>query len=87
MSIFWRIVVVILRFIGTLIYLIFRPSEYLEDSRELEPAVLERKTRSSVVLYPERPQRGREGLLICPACNWKLKVPCVNRNRPLHTES
>jgi hypothetical protein len=41
---FWGAVALLVPFLGTLIYLIVRPPEYLLDSREreLEVAVLER---------------------------------------------
>jgi hypothetical protein len=54
MSIFWGLVAVLFPYVGTLIYLIVRPPEFLEESREreLELAVLERELRNSIVLCP-----------------------------------
>ncbi len=53
-SVLWGIVAVVFPYLGTLIYLIVRPPEYLDESREreLETAVLERELRNSVLLCP-----------------------------------
>ena len=53
-SVLWGIVAVILPYLGTLIYLIVRPPEFLEESREreLELAVLERELRNNILLCP-----------------------------------
>ena len=52
MSVLWGFVAVLFPYVGTLVYLIVRPPEYLEESREreLELAVLERELRNSVLL-------------------------------------
>lgn len=51
---FWGAGALLVPFLGTLIYLIVRPPEYLLDSREreLELAVLERELRQRVNLCP-----------------------------------
>ncbi|CAA9424790.1 MAG: hypothetical protein AVDCRST_MAG01-01-2515, partial [uncultured Rubrobacteraceae bacterium] len=53
-SVLWGIVAVIFPYVGTLIYLIVRPPEYLDESREreLETAVLERELRNNTLLCP-----------------------------------
>jgi RNA polymerase subunit RPABC4/transcription elongation factor Spt4 len=88
MQIFWGIVAVIFPYVGTLIYLIVRPPEYLDESREreLELAVLERELRSSIVLCPNCRNLVEKEFLICPVCNWDLKKPCINCERPLNME-
>jgi RNA polymerase subunit RPABC4/transcription elongation factor Spt4 len=75
-------------FIGTVIYLIVRPPEVLDESREreLELAVLERELRSSIVLCPNCRNLVEKDYLICPVCNWDLKKPCVNCEKPLNME-
>jgi RNA polymerase subunit RPABC4/transcription elongation factor Spt4 len=88
MQIFWGIVAVIFPYVGTLIYLIVRPPEYLEESREreLELAVLERELRSNIVLCPNCRNLVEKDYLICPVCNWDLKKPCISCERPLNME-
>lgn len=84
-AILWGIVAVIFPFIGTLIYLIVRPPEYALDAREreLELAVLERELRSRVLLCPNCRAMVEKDYLICPECDWELKKPCINCERPL----
>lgn len=88
LSILWGIVAVIFPYVGTLIYLIVRPPEYLAESREreLELAVLERELRSNIHLCPNCRNLVEKDFLICPVCNWELKKPCVNCERPMNME-
>ena len=88
MSIFWGIVAVIFPYLGTLIYLIVRPPEYLAESREreLELAVLERELRNNIHLCPNCRNLVEKDYIICPVCNWELKRPCVNCERPMNME-
>jgi RNA polymerase subunit RPABC4/transcription elongation factor Spt4 len=87
-SILWGIVAVIFPYLGTLIYLIVRPPEYLAESREreLELAVLERELRNSIHLCPNCRNLVERDYLICPVCNWELKKPCINCERPVNME-
>lgn len=84
-AILWGIVAVVFPFVGTLVYLIVRPPEYALDAREreLELAVLERELRSRVLLCPNCRALVERDYLICPECNWELKKPCINCERPL----
>jgi RNA polymerase subunit RPABC4/transcription elongation factor Spt4 len=84
----WGIVAVVFPYIGTLVYLIVRPPEYLEESREreLETAVLERELRNSILLCPNCRNMVERDFLICPTCAWELKKPCINCDRPLNQE-
>ena len=88
MRILWGIVAVVFPYIGTLIYLIVRPPEYLDDSREreLETAILERELRSSINLCPNCRNMVEKDYLICPTCSWELKKPCLHCERPLNQE-
>lgn len=88
MRILWGFVAVVFPYIGTLIYLIVRPPEYLDDSREreLETAILERELRSSINLCPNCRNMVEKDYLICPTCSWELKKPCLNCERPLNQE-
>ena len=83
---FWGIVALIFPFIGTLIYLIVRPPEYVLESREreLELAVLERELRQRVNLCPNCRSVVEKDYLLCPECEWDLKKPCTNCGKPLH---
>ncbi|AHY46825.1 Double zinc ribbon [Rubrobacter radiotolerans] len=88
LSILWGIVAVVFPFVGTLVYLIVRPPEYLSESREreLELAYLERELRSRASLCPNCRNMVENDYLICPVCNWELKKPCQNCERPLNME-
>jgi RNA polymerase subunit RPABC4/transcription elongation factor Spt4 len=83
---FWGTVALLVPFLGTLIYLIVRPPEYLLDSREreLELAVLERELRQRVNLCPSCRSVVEKEYLLCPGCGWDLKKPCENCQKPLH---
>jgi RNA polymerase subunit RPABC4/transcription elongation factor Spt4 len=86
--ILWGIVAVVFPYLGTLIYLIVRPHEYLDElrERELETAVLERELRNSINLCPNCRNMVEKDYLICPTCAWELKKPCINCDRPLNQE-
>ena len=88
MSVLWGFVAFIFPYFGTLVYLIVRPPEYLEESREreLELAVLERELRNSVLLCPNCRNLVEREYLICPSCTWELKKPCINCDKPLNME-
>ena len=84
-KILWGAVAVIFPFVGTLVYLIVRPPEYVMDQREreLELAVLERDLRERVNQCPNCRAVVEKDFLMCPECGWELKQPCENCNRPL----
>ena len=88
MSVLWGIAAVIFPYVGSLVYLIVRPPEYLEESREreLELAVLERELRNSVLLCPNCRNLVEREYLICPTCTWELKKSCINCDKPLNME-
>ena len=85
---YWGAAALIFPFIGTLIYVIVRPPEYVADSREreLELAVLERELKSRVDLCPNCRSVVESDYLLCPECGWDLKRPCENCARPLRLE-
>jgi hypothetical protein len=74
---FWASVALIFPFIGTLIYVIVRPPEYLLDSREreLDLAVLEREFRRRADLCPNCRSVVEKEYLLCRECGWDLKSP------------
>lgn len=74
---FWGAVALLVPFLGTLIYLIVRPPEYLLDSREreLEVAVLERELRQQVSLCPRCRSIVEKEFLLCPSVAGISKSP------------
>ncbi len=72
-------------FIGVLIYMLFRPPEYLEDVREREleiKAMEERLSRRDLHCPVCRAEVGQD-FLVCPVCTTKLKQACANCKAPL----
>lgn len=84
----WGLVAVIFPYLGSLIYVIVRPPEFLSESREreLESAYLERELRSRVSLCPNCRNMVENDFLVCPVCNWELKKPCINCDKPMSME-
>ncbi|HEX7626403.1 MAG TPA: zinc ribbon domain-containing protein [Gaiellaceae bacterium] len=72
-------------FIGPLIYMLFRPPEYLEDvrERELEIKAMEKRLGGRDLHCPVCRAEVDEEFLICPVCTTKLRQACVTCNRPL----
>lgn len=83
---FWGFVALVFPFIGTLVYLIVRPPEYLLDhkERELELAVLEREMQRNTDLCPSCRSPVEKEYLLCPECALELKKPCEYCERPMH---
>src|ERR671937_1639876 len=73
-------------FVGTVVYMIVRPPEYLDDvrERELEMQAAEARLHSlTYILCPHRDNEVEKDFLRCPNCMRKLKDPCVNCGKPL----
>jgi double zinc ribbon protein len=73
-------------FVGTIIYMILRPPEYLEDvrERELEMQAAEARLHDlDHALCPHCNYRVESDFLRCPSCLRKLKERCANCSRPL----
>ena len=73
-------------FIGTLIYLIIRPPEYLEDVREREIETNAAEARLHMLKNRTCSNCGYEiesSYLRCPSCLRKLKEPCKSCDKPL----
>jgi hypothetical protein len=73
-------------FIGTIVYMIVRPPEYLDDVHERELEI--RAAEKRLALLDNRTCRncGSEiepSFLRCPSCMRKLKEPCRSCGRPL----
>jgi Double zinc ribbon len=73
-------------FLGPLVYMLFRPPEYLEDvrERELEIQVIERRlgARDCPVCHAEVDP----DFLVCPVCTKRLRRSCVSCLRPLDSK-
>ncbi|HVC85922.1 MAG TPA: zinc ribbon domain-containing protein [Gaiellaceae bacterium] len=74
-------------FAGPLIYMLFRPPEYLEDvrERELEIRAMERRLGGRELHCPVCRASVDEEFLVCPVCTTKLRQACTNCHRPLET--
>src|SRR5438045_9302848 len=73
-------------FVGTIIYMVVRPPEYLEDvqERELETQAAQRRLRELEGLQcPHCEHRIERDYLRCPSCLRKLRERCVSCSRPL----
>lgn len=73
-------------FVGTLVYLILRPPEYLEDVRERELEMQAAEARLHELDYslcPHCDYRIERDFIRCPSCLRKLKERCVSCSRPL----
>jgi predicted amidophosphoribosyltransferase len=73
-------------FVGTLVYMILRPPEYLEDIRERELEMHATEARLHELDYslcPHCDYRIERDFIRCPSCLRKLKERCVSCSRPL----
>jgi RNA polymerase subunit RPABC4/transcription elongation factor Spt4 len=76
-------------FVGTIIYLVLRPPEYLEDVRErdLETQAIEARLEDvDRGLCPHCDYRIEREFVVCPACLHKLKERCAGCQRPLERD-
>jgi hypothetical protein len=73
-------------FVGTIVYMIVRPPEYLDDVRERElemQAAEARLYQLTTGFCPHCDQPVERDFLRCPSCLRKLKDPCPSCRRPL----
>ena len=72
-------------FVGPLIYMLFRPPEYLEDvrERELEILAIEERLAERDLRCPVCRGVVEPSVLVCPVCTTKLKQACVSCGAPL----
>jgi hypothetical protein len=73
-------------FVGTVVYIILRPPEYLEDVRERELEMQAAEARLHEFdhsLCPHCDYRVERDFIRCPSCLRKLKERCVSCSRPL----
>ncbi|MDQ3644188.1 MAG: hypothetical protein M3356_01590, partial [Actinomycetota bacterium] len=73
-------------FVGTVVYLIVRPPEYLEDVRERELEIAAAEARLAGSEGPSCQYCSYEierAFLRCPSCLRRLKEPCATCGKPL----
>jgi hypothetical protein len=73
-------------FVGTIVYMVLRPPEYLEDIRERELEMQAAEARLHDLdhgLCPHCDYRVERDFIRCPSCLRKLKERCVSCSRPL----
>ncbi|HWK16445.1 MAG TPA: zinc ribbon domain-containing protein [Solirubrobacteraceae bacterium] len=73
-------------YVGTLVYVIVRPPEYLDDVRERELEMQAAEARLAQLGYhlcPHCDYEVEKDYLRCPSCMRKLKDPCQTCGKPL----
>jgi RNA polymerase subunit RPABC4/transcription elongation factor Spt4 len=73
-------------YVGTIVYMIVRPPEYLDDVRERELEMQAAEARLAEMGYqlcPHCDYEVEKDFLRCPNCTRKLKDPCHACGRPL----
>jgi len=73
-------------FAGTIVYLIVRPPEYLEDVRERELEIAAAEARLASIeqqVCPYCAYEVEKAFLRCPSCLRRLKEPCATCGKPL----
>ena len=80
------VVVSLFPFVGTVVYIILRPPEYLEDVRERELEMQAAEVRLQQLdhtVCPHCDHHIERDFLRCPSCMRKLKERCSSCQRPL----
>ncbi len=73
-------------YVGTIVYMIVRPPEYLDDVRERELEMQAAEARLAEIGYhlcPHCDYEVEKDYLRCPSCMRKLKDPCKTCGKPL----
>ena len=72
-------------YVGPLVYMLFRPPEYLEDvrERELEIKAMEDRLSRRGLACPVCRSDVDSSFLVCPICTTKLRQACVKCRAPL----
>ena len=72
-------------YLGPLVYMLFRPPEYLDDVRErdLEIKAMEDRLSRRGLVCPVCRSDVDPSFLVCPICTTKLRQACVNCRAPL----
>ncbi|HSI98023.1 MAG TPA: zinc ribbon domain-containing protein [Gaiellaceae bacterium] len=74
-------------FLGPIVYLFFRPPEYLQDvhERELEIKAMEERLAELDRRCPVCRARVESSYLVCPVCTTRLKQACPSCGQPLES--
>ncbi len=72
-------------FVGPIIYMLFRPPEYLDDvrERELEIKAMEKRLGARDLRCPVCRAEVDDDYLVCPVCTTRLRQACTTCARPL----
>jgi hypothetical protein len=73
-------------YVGTVVYMIVRPPEYLEDARERDLEIQAAEARLQHLkggLCPHCSYEVERGFLRCPSCLRRLRDPCPSCSKPL----
>ena len=72
-------------FLGALVYMLFRPPEYLDEvrERELEIKAIEERLAAGRSECPVCRAAVEPSFLVCPVCTTRLKDACVSCKAPL----
>ncbi len=73
-------------FVGTLVYTILRPPEFLDDIRERETDIQESEVRLRHLKHNSCHKCGspvESDFIRCPACRTRLKEPCPTCSKPV----
>jgi hypothetical protein len=72
-------------FVGPLVYMLFRPPEYLEErrGRELELRAMEERLAEGDLRCPTCRARVESSFVVCPVCTTRLKQACAECGAPL----
>jgi len=75
----------VIPYLGALVYMLFRPPEYLEDvrERELEIKAMEERLAQLDMRCPVCRARVEHTYLVCPVCTTRLKQSCASCGQPL----
>jgi hypothetical protein len=79
------LVALVVPFVGALIYMLFRPPEYLDEVRErdLEIRAIEERLAAGRSECPVCRAAVESSFLVCPVCTTRLKEACVSCKAPL----
>ena len=74
-------------FLGPIIYLFFRPPEYLQDVRErdLEIKAMEERLSQLDLRCPVCRARVEASFIVCPVCTTRLRQACPSCGQPLES--
>ena len=74
-------------FLGPIVYMFFRPPEYIQDAREreLEIQAMEGRLAQLDLRCPVCRAKVESSYLVCPVCTTRLRSACPSCGQPLET--